>query len=188
MVDLNGPAVGLIIASIILVLILVFMILIVVLVRQCLAFLSKRNHIRAQMEQRQRQRENPQRRRGSVTIPVAANFDWHHSIKIAGTPPPSYTEAKTLPSFEEGMQGGELEERKTGILKDEEANEEGAITSRTPLTTTSAATGQTTSTSSGPNGVDASGKVTVRIDVENNPGEESRTFSTGYTEYDRASS
>ena len=186
---LNGPAVGLIIASIILVLILVFMILIVILVRQCLAFLAKRNHIQAQMEQRERQRENhQQRRRGSVTVPVVANFDWHHTIKIAGTPPPSYTEAKTLPSFEEGMQEREKEEDKMVISKDEEANEEGTTTSRSPLTTASAATGQTTTTSNGHKGGTASGNVTLQIDVENNSGDESRTFSTGYTEYGRASS
>ena len=89
-------------ASVTLFLVIVFMILMVILVRQCLAFLAKRNSIRAQTEQQlQARRQFERQRRGSITEPVPATFDWHHSIRIAGTPPPSYTEAKGLPLFEE---------------------------------------------------------------------------------------
>lgn len=38
-----------------------------------------------------------------MTEPVPATFDWHHSIRIAGTPPPSYTEAKGLPAFDDAV-------------------------------------------------------------------------------------
>jgi hypothetical protein len=89
-------------ASVTLFLVIVFMILMVILVKQCLAFLAKRNALRAQTEhQLQARRQLERQRRGSVTVPVPATFDWHHSIRIAGTPPPSYKEAKGLPSFDE---------------------------------------------------------------------------------------
>ena len=89
-------------ASVTLFLVIIFMILMVILVRQCLAFLAKRNAIRAQTEQQlQARRQLERQRRGSITEPVPATFDWHHSIRIAGTPPPSYHEAKGLPAFDE---------------------------------------------------------------------------------------
>ena len=206
---LSGPAAGFIGASVTLVLVIIFMILMVILVRQCLAFLAKRNHLRAQMEQHQRQREHHQRRRGSITEPVPATFDWHHSIRIAGTPPPSYIEAKKLPSFEDGVEGGEKQEHKVVISKEKEEADETKVESDGEATfvittsggshsTTGATTGQSTSMNGGNanrshdnQGVShdqASGNMTVQIDIENNPGEESRTFSTGYTEYGRASS
>ena len=91
-------------ASVTLFLVIVFMILMVILVRQCLAFLAKRNALRAQTEQQlQARRQFERQRRGSITEPVPATFDWHHSIRIAGTPPPSYREAKGLPSFDESV-------------------------------------------------------------------------------------
>lgn len=205
---LSGPAAGFIGASVTLVLVIIFMILMVILVRQCLAFLAKRNHLRTQLEQQQRQRENQHRqRRGSITEPVPATFDWHHSIRIAGTPPPSYVEAKKLPTFEDGIEGGEKQEHVVAMTKeqedevesklDREADEEFVVVSGTH-STTSAATGQTTS--GGVNGGDSTSwsydhhnrshdqeNVTVQIDIENHSGEESRAFSTGYTEYGVAS-
>lgn len=194
---LSGPAAGFIGASVTLVLVIIFMILMVILVRQCLAFLAKRNHLRAQMEQHQRQRENQQRRRGSITEPVPATFDWHHSIRIAGTPPPSYVEAKKLPSFEDGIEGGEKQEHKVTISKENEvaeekkiaAEEEEDVAASGEQSITSAATGQTTNVLSpgrGNRSHDSQGgshDVTVQIDIENLSGEESRTFSTGYTEF-----
>lgn len=101
---LNNAAAAFIGASVTLVLVIIFMILMVILVRQCLAFLAKRNSIRAQTEQQIRARaEFERQRRGSITEPVPATFDWHHSIRIAGTPPPSYHEAKGLPTFEDAI-------------------------------------------------------------------------------------
>lgn len=98
---LSPAAAAFIGASVTLVLVIIFMILMVILVRQCLAFLAKRNAIRAQVETQRQARDNFERqRRGSITEPVPATFDWHHSIRIAGTPPPSYHEAKKLPSIE----------------------------------------------------------------------------------------
>ena len=87
-------------ASVTLVLVIIFMILMVILVRQCLAFVAKRNQIRQHLEQqRQVRAEIERQRRLSVSEPVNPTFDWHHSIRIAGTPPPSYHEAKKLPAL-----------------------------------------------------------------------------------------
>lgn len=96
---LTNAAAGFIGASVTLVLVIIFMILMVILVRQCLAFVSKRNAIRSQMEHQRQIREQIRQRRGSVSEPIPATFDWHHSIRIAGTPPPSYVEAKKLPTL-----------------------------------------------------------------------------------------
>lgn len=102
---LNNAAAAFIGAAVTLVLVIIFMILMVILVRQCLAFLAKRSAVRAQMEaQRQARVDLERQRRGSITEPVPATFDWHHSIRVAGTPPPSYHEAKQLPAFEEAIE------------------------------------------------------------------------------------
>ena len=202
---LSGPAAGFIGASVTLVLVIIFMILMVILVRQCLAFLAKRNHLRAQVEQQQRQRENQQRqRRGSITEPVPATFDWHHSIRIAGTPPPSYVEAKKLPTFEDAIEGGEKQEHKVAISKENEDASETKVQGLEESfvvvqnSTTSAATGQSVAVGNGGSGsrshdhstsgaATSGGNMTVQIDIENHSGEETRTFSTGYTEFGSAS-
>ncbi len=88
-------------ASVTLILVIVFMILMVILVRQCLQYLAKRNVIREQeLQQSQVRQQVQQRRRLSVTEPVPATFDWHHSIRVEGTPPPTYIEAEKLPTLE----------------------------------------------------------------------------------------
>lgn len=97
----NTTAAAFIGASVTLVLIIIFMILMVILVRQCLAFMSKRSDIRQQIEQHRQQRAEMERqRRLSISEPVDPTFDWRHSIRIAGTPPPSYKEAKSLPTYD----------------------------------------------------------------------------------------
>lgn len=95
---INGTAAAFIGASVTLVLVIIFMILMVILVRQCLAFLAKRALLRQQLEAVRQHQER--QRRMSVTEPVKPTFNWHHSIRIAGTPPPTYTEAKDLPPLE----------------------------------------------------------------------------------------
>ena len=109
----NTTAAAFIGASVTLVLVIVFMVLMVILVRQCLAFIAKRNAIRQQIEQHRQQRQEMERqRRLSVTEPVNPTFDWHHSIRIAGTPPPTYHEAKKLPPFEDKEVKGDSEKEK----------------------------------------------------------------------------
>ena len=153
------------------------------------------------MEQQQRQRENQHRqRRGSITEPVPATFDWHHSIRIAGTPPPSYVEAKKLPTFDDAIDGGEKQGHKVVISKESEdigeTKVDGGLEESfvvVPNSTTSAATGQSVTVNGASGGrshdhsTSTSGNVTVQIDIENHSGEETRTFSTGYTEFGAAS-
>lgn len=95
---IDGTAAAFIGASVTLVLVIIFMILMVVLVRQCLAFLAKRALLRQQLDAVRQHQER--QRRMSVTEPVKPTFNWHHSIRIAGTPPPTYVEAKDLPPLE----------------------------------------------------------------------------------------
>ncbi len=53
---------------------------------------------RAQATQRILQHQTGrQRSRPSVTEPVPATFDWHHSIHVEGSLPPSYAAAEKLP-------------------------------------------------------------------------------------------
>ncbi len=94
-------ATGFIGASVTLILVIIFMILMVILIRQCLQYMAKRNAIREQaLMQESQARQVQQRRRLSVTEPVPATFDWHHSIRVEGTPPPTYLEAEELPPLE----------------------------------------------------------------------------------------
>ena len=68
-----------------------------------------------------------------MTEPVPATFDWHHSIRVAGTPPPTYKEARQLPAFEDGLVLANKERRRTegedrdsesSSVSDNEAHEE----------------------------------------------------------------
>ena len=176
---LSTPAAGFIGASVTLVLVIVFMILMVILVRQCLAFVSKRNAIRAQMEHQQRVREQIRQRRGSVSEPIPATFDWHHSIRIEGTPPPSYVEAKELPKFDDDNDGGKEKKIKKGEITiypadEEKIQENGVHANKRP---------------------DESKEVIVHIENQgsnSNTGggggteDQVRTFATDYTEFNSA--
>ena len=88
-------------AAVTLILVVVFMILIIILVRQCIALRAKRIALRERQEQEIQRAQAGRRRRGSVTEAVPATFDWHHSIRIEGTPPPTYIEAEKLPAIED---------------------------------------------------------------------------------------
>ena len=113
MVIENTAAAAFIGASVTLVLVIIFMILMVILVRQCLAFMAKRNALRAQLEEHRRQRQEMERRRRlSITEPVRPTYDWHHSIRIEGTPPPTYREAKKLPSLNSDIQPSDSSDTK----------------------------------------------------------------------------
>ncbi len=100
-INIGKEAAGFIGASVTLILVIIFMILMVILVRQCLQYVAKRTAMREQALMQQSQaRQVQQRRRLSVTEPVPATFDWHHSIRVEGTPPPTYIEAEELPALE----------------------------------------------------------------------------------------
>ena len=178
---LTNAAAGFIGASVTLVLVIIFMILMVILVRQCLAFISKRNAIRAQMEHQRQIREQIRQRRGSVTEPIPATFDWHHSIRIAGTPPPSYGEAKQLPSFKDAPDGkeGDMATQQSPPLKEAESGGGGnemKIRSESSVQS---------------NGVHHQAGVEVVVQVEQGGSNaeqrpQDRNFTTEYTEYSSA--
>lgn len=88
-------------AAVTLILVVVFMILIIILVKQCIALRAKRRAVHERQVQEVARIAAGRRRRGSVTEAVPATFDWHHSIRIEGTPPPTYGEAEKLPSIED---------------------------------------------------------------------------------------
>ncbi len=99
--SLPNAAAAFIGAAVTLILVVVFMILIIILVRQCIALRAKRIALRERQEQELQRAQVGRRRRGSVTEAVPATFDWHHSIRIEGTPPPTYVEAEKLPPIED---------------------------------------------------------------------------------------
>lgn len=176
---LTNAAAGFIGASVTLVLVIIFMILMVILVRQCLAFISKRNAIRAQVEQQRQIREQIRQRRGSVTEPIPATFDWHHSIRIEGTPPPSYVEAKKLPTFEGGVDGEDPRNQMT----DENSRELGAVEVATEGTTRIII-----AQSNGVHPQQQEVVVQVEEEIPANQGsqDQTRTFTTQYTEFNAA--
>lgn len=99
MSDITNAAAGFIGGSVALILLIVFTILIVILVKQCLQYKTKQRILRERREQQEAALAQHQRRRGSVADAVPATYDWHHSIHVEGTPPPSYGEAEKLPSL-----------------------------------------------------------------------------------------
>ena len=109
---LSGGAIGFIAAAVTLILVVIFVILIVILVRQCLALRAKRRALRERQQQEATRVQAAQRRRGSVTEAVPATFDWHHSIRVEGTPPPTYNEAEKLPPIENGSSNQKSQESK----------------------------------------------------------------------------
>ncbi len=96
-------------AIIALAVVIIILVSIIVLVRS--AILDKRNTRRrnidlaaerAQATRRVLQQE-PRRYRGIIDTPVKPDFNWHHSIRVDGTLPPSYAEAEKLPSLDNNI-------------------------------------------------------------------------------------
>lgn len=143
------------------------------------------------MDQQRQVREQIRQRRGSVSEPIPATFDWHHAIRIEGTPPPSYVEAKELPPIDGEVDGGrgsgEQSSSKRGVenAKEGEARAEGMDIKRSPIHA---------------NGVNvtspaqSSQDVTVVQVEDRSEGSEqqssaqggTRTFATSYTDFDSA--
>lgn len=186
---LTNAAAGFIGASVTLVLVIIFMILMVVLVRQCLAFVAKKNAIRAQVDHQRQVREQIRQRRGSVTEPIPATFDWHHSIRIAGTPPPSYVEAKKLPALSDETDG---QENNKASKREGEAGTDSQETTRMGVQ----ANGVHVVPVHSQNNVDVVVQVEEGISTggsseQNTQGldrglDQARMFTTGYTEFSSA--
>ena len=119
---LPNAAVAFIAAAVTLILVVIFMILIVILVRQCIALHAKRQALRERQQQEATRVQAAQRRRGSVTEAVPATFDWHHSIRVEGTPPPTYNEAEKLPPIENGSQNRKVQDMESVSKKASRTN------------------------------------------------------------------
>ena len=179
---LSNAAAGFIGASVTLVLVIIFMILMVILVRQCLAFIAKRNAIRHQLEHQRQVREQIRQRRGSVSEPIPATFDWHHDIRIEGTPPPSYVEAKDLPPIEGGEEEGDSNNKEKTATKSNGNVSSDVITEVSSPTLSNSKIHVAASPDSSLHEI-----TVVQTEIRNgtNP-EEARTFITGYTEFGSA--
>ena len=95
---LNNTSAAFIGAAVTLILAILFFIFLAIMIKLCLKYLYQRRMIQAQRAEVQARRQ--QARQQPPEAPVPPTFDWHHSIKIAGSPPPTYEEAKELPSVE----------------------------------------------------------------------------------------
>jgi len=186
---LSNAAAGFIGASVTLVLVIIFMILMVILVRQCLAFIAKKNAIRHQLEHQRQVREQIRQRRGSVSEPIPATFDWHHDIRIEGTPPPSYVEAKDLPPIEGAEEEDNSNREKTATKSN------GKVMSSNGITEVSSPTLSSNKIRVAASPDSSLHEITIvqtelrngNIEVESrSTPEEARTFTTGYTEFSSA--
>lgn len=189
---LSNAAAGFIGASVTLVLVIIFMILMVILVRQCLAFISKRNAIRSQMEHQRQTREQIRQRRGSVSEPIPATFDWHHAIRIEGTPPPSYVEAKDLPAIKGEADNGRKKNSNKKVIENaiecEARMAEGMVDKKSPVHANGVSV----------NSPEESRQEITVVQIEDRSGNigggeqpngvqgETRTFTANYTDFDSA--
>jgi hypothetical protein len=94
---LNNTSAAFIGAAVTLILAILFFIFLAIMIKLCLKYLYQRRMIQAQRAEVQARRQ--QARQQPPEAPVPPTFDWHHSIKIQGSPPPTYEEAKDLPSI-----------------------------------------------------------------------------------------
>ena len=93
---LNNTSAAFIGAAVTLILAILFFIFLAIMIKLCLKYLYQRRLIQARRAEAQARRQ--QARQQPPEAPVAPTFDWHHSIRIAGEPPPDYEEAKDLPN------------------------------------------------------------------------------------------
>lgn len=93
---LNNTSAAFIGAAVTLILAILFFIFLAIMIKLCLKYLYQRRMIQARRAEAQARRQ--QARQQPPEAPVPPTFDWHHSIRIAGDPPPGYEEAKSLPN------------------------------------------------------------------------------------------
>ena len=93
---LNNTSAAFIGAAVTLILAILFFIFLAIMIKLCLKYLHQRRMIQARRAEAQARRQHA--RQQPPEAPVAPTFDWHHSIRIAGEPPPDYEEAKSLPN------------------------------------------------------------------------------------------
>ncbi|XP_065906126.1 uncharacterized protein [Dysidea avara] len=86
-------------ASVTLVLAIIIIILLIISFRLCLKVVQRRYMVQQHLQNaNSANQENSQNNEEDPNLP---SFNWRHSLRIAGTLPPSYEEAKELPSLDD---------------------------------------------------------------------------------------
>ena len=86
-------------ASVTLVLAIIIIILLIISFRLCLKVVQRRYLVQTQLQNANS--GNSEGQQNNEEDPNLPSFNWRHSLRIAGTLPPSYEEAKELPSLDD---------------------------------------------------------------------------------------
>lgn len=97
--NLSETSLAFIGASVTLVLAIIIIILLIISFRLCLKVVQRRYLVQAQLQNANS--ANSEGQQNTEEDPNLPSFNWRHSLRIAGTLPPSYEEAKELPSLDD---------------------------------------------------------------------------------------
>ena len=97
--NLSETSLAFIGASVTLVLAIIIIILLIISFRLCLKVVQRRYLVQTQLHNANS--GNPEGQQNTEEDPNLPSFNWRHSLRIAGTLPPSYEEAKELPSLDD---------------------------------------------------------------------------------------
>ena len=99
--NLSETSLAFIGASVTLVLAIIIIILLIISFRLCLKVVQRRYLVQTQLHNATS--GNPEGQQNTEEDPNLPSFNWRHSLRIAGTLPPSYEEAKELPSLDDAI-------------------------------------------------------------------------------------
>lgn len=99
--NLSETSLAFIGASVTLVLAIIIIILLIISFRLCLKVVQRRYLVQAQLQNANS--ANPEGQQNNEEDPNLPSFNWRHSLRIDGTLPPSYEEAKELPSLDDAI-------------------------------------------------------------------------------------
>lgn len=97
--NLSETSLAFIGASVTLVLAIIIIILLIISFRLCLKVVQRRYLVQTQLQNTNS--ANTDGHQNTEEDPNLPSFNWRHSLRIAGTLPPSYEEAKELPSLDD---------------------------------------------------------------------------------------
>jgi len=97
--NLSETSLAFIGASVTLVLAIIIIILLIISFRLCLKVVQRRYLVQTQLQNSNN--ANLEGQQNNEEDPNLPSFNWRHSLRIAGTLPPSYEEAKELPSLDD---------------------------------------------------------------------------------------
>lgn len=99
--NLSETSLAFIGASVTLVLAIIIIILLIISFRLCLKVVQRRYLVQTQLQNANS--ANSEGQQNNEEDPNLPSFNWRHSLRIAGTLPPSYEEAKELPSLDDAI-------------------------------------------------------------------------------------